>query len=90
MTNLDMATLEELSNEIKKRCPSGILTLVAMGDDHDTYNIHRCWGDSYWCLGAAQIAQRRLLDELSGNSIEGMPFHEDDDTVDLDDEEDNR
>lgn len=63
MSDLDLATLDEIKDELQKRYKNGILIVEA--DDKtsgDTICTYKSWGSSFTNLGLMDVTRKGLLD----------------------------
>jgi len=73
MNPLDTATIEELTNELKRRSVHGIIAVS--GHDPKSPNdfgIH-LWGSSMWAMGACQFINGRAMRELCSSADGNTP-----------------
>ena len=64
MNPLDTATLEELTDEIKRRAGHGVIVVAAYDPSKPNgYAVH-LWGSSMWAIGACKFATNRAMEDL--------------------------
>lgn len=73
ITGIELASTDELLNELRKRCVAGIIFIAYADEGGDRFQA-KTWGSMFWRLGVAKTMVnmfQRLSDNLVQEGAEG-------------------
>ena len=63
MTDLEMATTDELVDELRRRSDGGIVIVHMPGPDGSMIEAGKSWGNHSWRIGTCRVIERQLMAE---------------------------